>query len=576
MLAAPKNCPAGLLVSTCVLLLCYSGEPPVVSAAVYQWSSTLDQVVSPETKDHPRAFLWIPEKCQRVRALVIADQNMQEEQLFAEPEFRKTLADLGFAEIWIVPAMGTTSFRFDQGEGDVLEKLLKTMADQSGYSEIEFAPLVPTGHSATAGWGWDIAAWNPKRVLCVLSLSGQWPYFGSKNWGDRSVDEVPGLTTKGEFEIRGSLENGWYAGLKGDFYQKHPYAAFTQVVEPGDGHFGASKEKIALIDLYLREAAKYRLPADAALNGPVALTPIDAKKQGWLYEVWHLNAPPSAAAAPVAGYRGQKDHAFWAFDEEMARAIEKFQSGFRGKRNVLIGYRQKNGLTAPSPDHAMVHLKFEPIDDGLTFKLSGAFWDSVPSTSDGKSSEWASWLSEGMKTVAQNDPISHPQNEDATMDIAPICGPVAQTARDTFAIRFNQIGFNSPKRSNDIWFFLTYPGDGKYKRMVQQAELQFPLRNTKGASQEITFTKIPDRQAGRSIAPIQLKATSSAGVPVHYYVREGPAEVDDSGMLTFSAIPPRSKYPITVTVVAWQWGRSIAPFIQSAKPVEQTFSIVGP
>jgi hypothetical protein len=541
--------------------------------SVYQWSATIDQVVSPESKDHPRAFLWIPENCQRVRAVVIADQNMEEEQLFQEPEFRKTLTDLGFAEIWIVPAMGSNSFRFDQGEDEILERLLKTLADQSGYGELEFAPLVPTGHSATAGWGWDVAAWKPGRVLAVLSISGQWPYFGSKNWGDRSVDDVPGLATKGEFEIKGSLEQGWYAGLKGDFYVKHPNNAFTQVVEPGDGHFSASKEKIALINLYLRKAAQYRLPADVPSDGPATLKPIDPKKDGWLFEVWHLDAPPSADAAPVTEYKGQRDRAFWAFDEEMVRSIEKFQSSFRGQPPLLIGYRQKDGLTAPTPDHGMVHLKFEPIDDGLTFKLSGGFWDRVPATRDGKPSEWEGWLGENVRTIAQNDVIRHPQDEPNLMEIAPICGPVVQMAPDTFAIRFNRIGFNNPKRCNDIWFFLTYLGDGKYKKMVQQAELRFPLINTKGQSQEIDFLKIPDQRAGAAMPPITLSAKSTANVPAYYYVREGPAEVDEKGTLTFTAIPPRSKYPIPVTVVAWQWGRSIDPLIQSAKPVERTFSI---
>ena len=378
-----------------LLFVCLFGGLRSARAAVYQWSTTIDEVVSPETKDHPRAFLWIPEKCQRVRAVVVADQNMEEEQLFADSEFRRTLSALGFAEVWIAPPLGTNSFRFDQGEGAILERLLKNLADQSGYQELEFAPLVPTGHSATASWGWDVAAWNPKRVLAVLSISGQWPYFASQNWGDRSIDGVPGLTTKGEFEIQGNLETGWYAGIKGDFYQKHPFSAFTQVVEPGDGHFSASKEKIALIDLYLQKAAQYRLPANAQSNGPVTLTPIDPKKDGWLYEVWHLNAPPSAAAAAVLKYRGKKDRAFWAFDEAMVRAIEKFQSRFKGQQNVLLGYRQKDGLTPPHPDHAMVHLKFEPVDDGMTFKLAGDFWDRVPPTPDNKPSEWEGWLAEG-------------------------------------------------------------------------------------------------------------------------------------------------------------------------------------
>lgn len=556
-----------------------SGTKPLFSsddATVFQWSATIDEVISPETKDHPRAFLWIPDNCQKVRAIVIADQNMEEEQLFQDPDFRATLSGLGFAEIWIAPAMGTNDFRFDRGEGAILEKLLKTLAEQSGYREIEFAPLVPTGHSATASWGWDVAAWNPRRVLAVLSISGQWPYFDSNYWGDRSIDEVPGLTTKGEFEIQGSLESGWYAGLKRDFFQRHPYDAFTQVVEPGDGHFSASKGKVALIDLYLRKAAQYRLPPDAPADGPVTLIPIDAKTQGWLYDVWHLNAPPSAPAAPVPQYKGRRDSAFWAFDGEMADAIEKFQSAFRGETNVLLGYQQKNGLTPPVPDHAMVHLKFEPIDDGLTFRLSGDFWDKVPPTRDGKPTEWSNWLGEGIRSVAQNDAIPHPQNETGAIQITPICGPARQIAPDTFAIRFNRVGFDNPKRANDIWFCLTYPGDSRFKKMVQQAELRFPLTNKIGAAQQIDFPAIPDQHAQQPLAPLKLNATSSAGLPIYYYVREGPAEVDDSGTLTFTPIPPRAKYPVGVTVVAWQWGRSIPPLIQSARPVQRTFRINRP
>jgi hypothetical protein len=555
-----------------MIILAVTATAPIVRASVYQWSTPIASVISSESKGHPRAFLWIPEHCQRVRAVVIADQNMEEEQIFQDAAFRKTLDDLGFAEVWIAPAMGTIEFRFEQGDAQVLESLLHTLASQSGYQEIADAPLVPMGHSATASWCWDVAAWNSKRVLAVLSISGQWPYFTSKNWGDRSVDGVPGLTTKGEYEIQGSLENGWYAGLKGDFYRKHPHAAFTQVVEPGDGHFSASKGKIDLIDLFLRKAAQYRLPSGTLSSGAVVLKPIDAKSQGWLYDVWHRTAPPSAPAAPVAEYAGKRDQAFWAFDEEMAKAIEQFQQNPPGRSNVLIGYKQRDGLTPPIPDHGMVHLKFQPDDDGMTFKLTGGFWDRVPSTSDGKPAEWQGWLTEGAGSIGQNDPIAHPDDEADKLTIAPIEGPVLQTAPDTFKIRFNRVGFDNPKRANDIWLILTYAGDEKFKKMVQQAELRFPLKNTRGPAQEIQFPKIADQPAG-SREPIKLSATSSAGVPVHYYVREGPAEVDEDGNLTLTPIPPRAKFPISITVVAWQWGRSIDPLIQSAKPVEQTFLV---
>src|ERR1017187_281749 len=125
-------------------------------AADYQWSVSVD--VPPRSavdSGYPRAFLWIPPDCKRVRAVVLSENNMQEESILEDANFRKTLSDLGFAEIWVTPDLGSIHFRFDQGEDQLLDKTLKALADASGYQEIAFAPLVPMGHSATSSWGWD-------------------------------------------------------------------------------------------------------------------------------------------------------------------------------------------------------------------------------------------------------------------------------------------------------------------------------------------------------------------------------------------------------------------------------------
>lgn len=44
--------------------------------------------------------------------------------------------------------------------------------------------------------------------------------------------------------------------------------------------------------------------------------------------------------------------------------------------------------------------------------------------------------------------------------------------------------------------------------------------------------------------------------------------------LRLTAIPPRAKFPLKVTVVAWQYGRASEPRLKSAVPVERTFAIV--
>ena len=96
------------------------------------------------------------------------------------------------------------------------------------------------------------------------------------------------------------------------------------------------------------------------------------------------------------------------------------------------------------------------------------------------------------------------------------------------------------------------------------------MRHPDGAPQLITFPAISDQPAG--IASLRLGATSSAGAPVHYFVREGPAEVEGD-KLVFTPVPPRAKFPVRVTVVAWQWGRSTPPQLQGAEPVERTFHL---
>jgi hypothetical protein len=194
----------------------------------------------------------------------------------------------------------------------------------------------------------------------------------------------------------------------------------------------------------------------------------------------------------------------------------------------------------------------------------------VPPAPGGKVAEWQGWLGEG-NPLAQGAPIPHPQGEDDKIVISRICGPIVQTAADTFVLHPYRIGTHDLRKSNDVWLVATFPGDDTYKPMPQQADLRFPLTNTLGTAQTITFPPIPDQTAGAP--PITLAATSSSGAPVSYYVREGPAEVSPDGRLTLTAIPPRAKYPIKVTVVACQWGRSIDPKLQTANPVEQTFSV---
>ena len=77
----------------------------VLSAAEWQWSVEMKGCVSKETGRPQEAFLWIPPTCERVKAVMVGQQNMSEETLFHLPAFREAMERLGVALIWIAPEL---------------------------------------------------------------------------------------------------------------------------------------------------------------------------------------------------------------------------------------------------------------------------------------------------------------------------------------------------------------------------------------------------------------------------------------------------------------------------------------
>ncbi|MEO7099576.1 MAG: hypothetical protein ABI162_09470, partial [Luteolibacter sp.] len=436
-------------------------------AAEWQWSAPIESTISSENKDHPRAFLWIPPNCGHLRGVVIGQHNMEEEPIFEHPKFRAAMSTLGFAEIWVTPGFDLF-FRFDQGAGEHFETMMKALAAQSGYGELQYVPVAIIGHSAAASSPWNFAAWNPKRTLAVMSVSGQWPYYKDANtpdWGDRTVDGVPGLVSMGEYEGAAGR-----AGVGLGQRQEHPMTALSMLANPGAGHFDVSDAKVAYLALYLKKAAQYRLPDQVPLDRPTELKSIDPTKNGWLADRWRKNDGPKAPAAPVGKYAGDAKDAFWFFDEELAKATETFEANYRGKKADLAGYLQEDAVVEQNPNtHQQVTLKFHPLADGISFKLNGTFLDTVP---EGRPEGWTG--------LPKGSPVTH-ANGGGPVVISRICGPVVQTAADTWAIHFDRIGMTNRKRSNEIWLLASHPGDAEYRRAVQQSVLHFPLHNDQGA-----------------------------------------------------------------------------------------------
>ena len=523
-----------------LLVMCASHR---LKAQVWQWSIAADSVVSDETNAPPQAFLWIPEHCKKVRGVVFTQHNMIEEGMLENPLFRQAMTALDFAEVWVTPKM-TLVFDFNKDAPADFNYMMKGLADASGYKELATAPVVPMGHSALASFPWNFAAWDPNRTLALVSVHGdapQTPLTGSgrpnPDWGNRNIDGVPSLFIMGEYE--------WWEDRitpAFDYIAQHPASVISLFADAGHGHFDYSDEMIAYVCLFIKKAAQKRLPPSMPANKPVILRPLKPQ-QGWLMDRWHKDSLPTAAAAPYAQYMGDRRFASWVFDKEMAEATSAFYANARGKIEQHIGFKQQGNLLQPQKTHGNYQLPFMPLADGISFTLNAFFADT-----------------------SRMKPVS--TFAATPLHIDRICGPVKKINDTTFQVSFYRMGFNNPRRSNDTWLLAHNEGDATYKSAVQQLDLRFPLENKDGTAQTISFPAIKNIKAG--IVSLPLLATSSAGVPVYYYVKEGPA-VADKNTLRFTEIPPAAKYPVKVTVVAWQYG--IRGKLQSATPVERAFFI---
>ena len=524
-------------------------------SAVWQWS--IDVKGGIDKRGPSKAFLWIPENCQRVRGVILAQHNMEEISILENPIFRKAMTDLGFAEIWCAPPFDHL-FRFTEGAAETFNGMMRELADVSGYDELNHAPVIGLGHSAAASWPYYFAAWNPGRTLAAISVSGQWPYFRNPVfapdiWGDRNIDFVPCLETMGEYEAADTWSK---EGLKER--QEHPLMPLSMLACPAEGHFAATNKKVEYIVLYIKKVVQYRLTNQVLPDGSIKLNPIDPTKTGWLVDKWRLNQMPKALAAAVGEYTGDPTEAFWFFDEELVKATEAYEAEYRGMKAQLLGYVQDGKVVRQKNTHLQVDLSFQPEQDGITFTLHGTFLDTVP----GESPRPAIWT--GLST---GSPIGH-TNSTIPVSIDKICGPFIKTGPETFEVRFDRTGMGKVGDRMELCFAATHPGDNEYKPAVQQAHMIIPTRISEGADQTIIFPSISDQKVGKKT--LKLKAKSSKGAKVYYYILAGPAEIEGDE-IRFTTVPPRAKFPMRVTVVAWQYGRMTALKLKTAEPVERTF-----
>jgi hypothetical protein len=408
---------------------------------------------------------------------------------------------------------------------------------------------MPLGNSASTPFAWYVGYWNPRRTMAVVSLKGASfspPPFDSQ----ADAREVPALAIVGEYYEWPTVEKSrlvrWLRDRDAALRMRNEDGRelLTLFVDVSRGHFDWTNDLAPVLAMYIRKVAQWRLPKQPVLDGPVPLEKIDPRS-GWLVDsntVLAHHVPP----APYEDYTGDRTKAVWAFDQEMAETFDRYAADQKTKAYQMVAFTQ-DGKALDDLEKGTVEIRFEPNEnDEMVFKLAGTYLEQTP----------AALPNQPALLGHSNRPIEF------------LCmgGPVVQTASDTFRLRFNRF---YPRAPTVIELLAYSAGDDDYRMALQPGHIKLAA-NQEGRPQTITFLAIPNQSVGAK--SLQLQAKSDARLPVEFYVKYGPAEVEGNRLL-LGQIPPRSKLPIEVCVVAYQSGRMREPRVQAARSIERVFLI---
>jgi len=533
---------------------------------VYQYM-TQQSFTAPGFKtSNTTAYLWIPPSCRHVRGLLVMGHNVPEQELAGNPLIREVCTEQSLAILFTCPsfrmsdvcaAKESTQPNLTQEHSltaptltwaekcsfhkAFLQQILDALAKESGFKELSTAPLLPMGESMSllvvdlvtnafperciAGiWIKDQHINHALPGLPTLSACGtgaEWdaPKFDPFNrWRDMATDDEK------KFVEKRTAMPDWPGSL---------------LVEAGSAHFSCTEEMASLIAKYIRSAAKARLPI---LDGS-ALIPVDLKS-GFV------------ASLPVPGIQPVKPKSYldctpgeqnlpWYFDKESAQAAYDLANINWDAKTQMPAFLDNDGNPLPFNNRGVFTLSppvMEP--DGITFTVRAAFLDKLPAD-----------------FVKGNSPLTHVAG---TPKVEWLKGPAIPLANNRFQLALDRSA--AAIGTQEILFRAIHPGDADYRLSVIPAFLTIP-RNKAGNPQTITFEAIPDQPAGKK--EVLLHATSDSGLPVHFFVKAGPAKILGN-KLVFSDIPEAGTFPISITVVAWQWGNAS---FQTAPVVERTFQI---
>ena len=507
---------------------------------VFQFKQSGNFEYSISNKVSATAYLWIPDHCRYLRGLLVLGQNVPEHMLVGHPAIREVCAADDIGIIWSTPSFYSPLNKDAKKTAAFLQQLLDGLAQASGYSEVATAPWLPMGESMHLGMVSHLLEAEPQRSIAGIYVKNA--HFGCKN------HETPVLMSVGtsqewdqeKAEVRTRWQNLSFYEMILKEHAAFPDWPVSLLVDGGSGHFECPEAMVRYFAGYIAAAIKARLPAGPAKS----LLPV-LPRNGC---VTGLPLPGRTAFKPAAfdkaGMPGRTTP--WYFNEQLAQAAFDMANINWNAKTQMPAFTDSSGVPFPMLYRGITRpIPFHTETDGVTFELKGCVLPAIPTN-----------------FVAAGTPLARAPGEPS---VEWVCGPVAPAGQGKFRIALDRTWPQCP-----VYFSVRQKGAPDIRPVVEPGGINGFASNSAGIPQTIAFAPIPDQPAGTVTVP--LRAASDSGMPVEFFVVAGPAVVKNHG-LELTPIPPRTRFPVTVTVTAWQWGRAMAPQIQTARPVTQVFHI---
>ena len=522
---------------------------PVNQVFQFAYTSTCT-AWSDGSKNTASSYLWIPEHCKRVRGLLILCSNVPEHMLVGHPAIREVCAANDLGIVWNVPSFMNWA-KQQPGQRKMseeyqtivgfLQQQLDGLAKLSGYEEIATVPWLPMGESGHLIMVDALVEASPGRCIAGMWIKNSHlppknrttpalvVYGTAQEWGQEKTD----IRTKWNEVSKG------YEGVLNQ-RRMNPNWALSYVLDGTSGHFDCAEGLTKYLARYIDLAARARLSED----GTPTLKPLQIETG-------------VVADLPVPGHEGQpvlpaadaKVPLPWFFNEAQAHEAQLFGAINWQAQTQLPAFLDDSGEVLPFAFNGIQKLKPLVMEaDGVTFTIRGKVLDQIPENFEHAGEKLAQ---------APGAP-----------EVEWLCGPIEPLGLGKFRIALDRCWIGG---SSTCYLAVRHKGTDSIRAVVQPGHLDVrALRNTEGKPQKITFDLIPEVWAGTE--SVVLSASSDAGLPVSFFVIAGPAVVRD-GKLMFSQIPPRTRFPIEVTVGAWQWGRHDGELVQTAEVVTQSVRI---